>query len=475
MGFRYISVEGVEEQNIEVCAYALYSDLTRIGDFSCSDKLLNQLQSNIVWGAKSNLLDIPTDCPQRDERMGWTGDIAVFGPTACYNFEMSRFLEKWLRDMRAEQFPGGGIPNTVPRQGYGFPATMPDMAVGWWDDACVLVPWALYMAEGDTQVLRDNYAMMKKYIKAQLFWAGLFSFGKNRYIWATPGIFHFGDWVAPDVPQMGQWQARSKWTDTASIKNMCSRVSKIAEILGEEEDKAYYADLADKVSDAYCSVLTDGYGKLKEEFQSAYVLPIYLDMFPDAVTKAKAAGNLVKLVEKNNYCIGTGFPGTPYILFVLADNGHADVAFKMLMNTKCPSWLYEVKVGATTIWERWDGLDEDGFCPIGDDGTGGMISYNHYASGAVGDFLYKRIAGIEATEPGYRSFRVKPLIGGGLTQAKACVETPYGTAGSEWKLENGTLTLKVTVPVSTQCAVILPDGQTRSVGSGSYEFSCKMK
>lgn len=474
MGFRYISVEGVEQKDIRVAAWALYSEVERIGDFACSDEMLNKLQSNIIWGAKSNFVDIPTDCPQRDERMGWTGDIAVFSPTACYNFNMSRFLNKWLMDVKAEQFPGGGIPNTVPRQSYGFPTTMPDMAVDWWDDACILVPWAEYQARGDIEMLRRFYPMMKKYVKACTFWAGLLSFGKHRYIWHTPGMLHFGDWVAPDVPKMSQWQGRSKWTATASLKNTSGLVARIAEILDETQDVAYYKDLSAKVADAYCSILTDGNGKLLEEFQTAYVLPLYLDMFPNAEVKAKAAENLVKLVEKNGYCIGTGFPGTPYILFVLADNGHVDTAYKMLLNTKCPSWLYEVKMGATTIWERWDGLDENGICPIGDDGTDMMISYNHYASGAVGDFLYRRVAGIEAVEPGYKAFTVKPVLGGGLTWAKGSVNTPYGMVSTSWKLENGMFTVDIQVPVGTRCELVLPNGLAKTYGSGCYTETCAL-
>lgn len=473
MGFRYISVEGIEEKNVEVAALALYSDVERIGEFSCSNDMIEQLQSNIIWGAKSNFVDIPTDCPQRDERMGWTGDIAVFAPTACYNFDMSRFLDKWLLDVKAEQLKTGGIPNTVPSQGYAFPATMPEMAVDWWGDACVLVPWAEYWARGDVEVLRKMYPTMKKYVNACRFWAGLFSVGKKKYIWDTPATLHFGDWVAPDAPQMSQWQARAKWTATASLRNTSSITAKVAEILGENGDAAYFRELSDKVADAYCSVLTDGGGKLLgDEFQTAYVLPLCLDMFPNAPVKALAAANLVKLVEKGDYCIGTGFPGTPYILFALADNGHADTAYKMLMNTKCPSWLYEVKMGATTIWERWDGLDENGECPIGDDGTDTMISYNHYASGAVGDFLYRRVAGIEAIEPGYKTFAVKPVPGGGLTWAKGSVNTPYGLVAAKWRIEDGKFTIDVQVPVGTTCQLTLPDGISKTYGSGSYTASC---
>ena len=467
MGFRYASVEGIDPEDVEVSAFALYSDLERIGDFSCSNEMINQLQSNIVWGSKSNLMDIPTDCPQRDERMGWTGDIAVFAPTACYNFDMSRFFEKWLRDVKDEQLKSGGIPNTVPVQSYGFPTTMPKMAVAWWGDACVLVPWAEYQARGDVELLRKMYPTMKKYVKACKFWCS-FGFGKKRYIWNMPGVLGFGDWVAPDVSQMSQWQARIKWTGTASLCNTSGLVAQIAEILGEEEDAKYYSDLRDKVADAYCSVLTDGNGKLLEEFQTAYVLPIYLHMFPDDETQAKAAENLAKLVEKSDYCIGTGFPGTPYILYALADNGQEETAFKMLLNTKCPSWLYEVRVGATTIWEHWNGLDEDGYPAVGENGTDNMVSYNHYASGAVGNFLYQRIAGIEATEPGYKSFRIKPIMGGELTSARGSVNTPYGTIVSDWTLDGDDFTINIEVPVGTTCELVLPNGATQTFGSGSY-------
>lgn len=206
MGFRYVSVSGIEAQNIEIEAVAVYSDLETTGYFDCSNEMLNRLNQNILWSSKSNFVDIPTDCPQRDERMGWTGDIAVFAPTACYNFDMSRFLDKWLRDVQAEQRPTGGIPNVVPEQGFGFPATMPVMAVDFWGDACILVPWAEYIARGDLSILKKYYAMMKKYVDACRFWAGLFSFGQKRFIWDTHHMLHFGDWVAPDVPHMSQWQ-----------------------------------------------------------------------------------------------------------------------------------------------------------------------------------------------------------------------------------------------------------------------------
>lgn len=472
MGFRYVSVEGVDRDHLRVAALALYSDLRETGSFSCSDERLNRLQENIRWGAKSNFVDIPTDCPQRDERMGWTGDIAVFAPTSCYNFDMGRFLRKWLRDVRSEQRRGGGIPVTVPAQGFGFPTTIPAMAVDFWGDACVLVPWALYQAEGDEDVLRENFDTMKRYVDACRFWAGL-GVGDHHYIWHTPAPLHFGDWVAPDVPQMGQWQARSKWTATASLRNTSSLVARIAHILGDREAEERYGRLSERVARAYENVFTDGGGRLKEEFQTAYVLPIHYRIF-QGENLDHAVDNLVRLVEKSHYCIGTGFPGTPYILFALADNGRADVAYKMLMNTACPSWLYEVVMGATTIWERWDGLDENGECPIGDDGTDLMISYNHYASGAVGDFLYRRVAGIEPEEAGYRRFSVRPLVGGGLTSASGSLETPYGTARSSWSVQDGVFSIEVEVPLGTTCDLTLPDGEAHELSSGRHAYACAL-
>ncbi len=469
MGFRYMSVKGISRDKIRVTARALYSDVPDNGSFTCSNEMINRLQENIRWGAKSNFVDIPTDCPQRDERMGWTGDIALFARTAVFNYGCERFLGKWLKDMRAEQKKTGGIPNTIPSQGYGFPVTMPVIAVDFWGDASILVPYALYMAGGDKKVLLDNYEMMKKYVDACRFWAGFLSFGKRRYLWNTLSSLHFGDWVAPDVPKMSQWQKRSKWTATASLSNTARLLSEIAGILGKEYDEKLYRKVSEGAASAYRKYLTDGNGKLLDEFQTAYVLPVYFDMFKGK-EKQNAADNLARLVRDNDYRIGTGFPGTPYILFALADNGHEDEAFKMLTNTRCPSWLYEVKMGATTIWERWDGLDENGNCPIGDDGTDTMISYNHYASGAVGDFLYRRVAGIEPITAGYEHFSVKPLIGGGITSAEGHVNTPYGEIISSWKISDNLFSINVKVPIGSTCHLSLPDGTEKLLANGTYNF-----
>lgn len=469
MGFRYASISGIDKEDIEVEAIALYSDIKNDGSFTCSDSRINQLQSNITWSGKSNFVDIPTDCPQRDERMGWTGDIAVFASTACYNFSLKRFLTKWLKDCRSEQLKSGGLPQVVPTNGFGFPATFPKKAVSFWGEASTFVPFALYQKTGDINILKDNYEMMKRYVKAEKFWAS-FGFGKNRYIWHDMSVMEFGDWVAGDVDSSHIWQKRSKWTNTCAFKASCSILAKVASILGYEDDEKYYSTLANKISDAYVSILTDKNGRLKNEFQSAYVLPLYFDMFPSD-QKEVAAKNLEKLAIKASHTIGTGFPGTPYLLFALADNGCKDEAFKMLLNDKCPSWLYEVDKGATTIWERWNGLDENGRCACGEDGTGGMVSFNHYAFGAVGDFLYRRVLGLEATSGGYKTFIIKPMMGGNITSASGKVETPYGTIRCNWKIEGELFSIDVDIPMATSCRLTLPSGKEFDLENGSYSYS----
>lgn len=473
MGFRYVGVAGIAREDLELSAMALYSDVADNGEFSCSNAMLNQLQSNIRWGAKSNFVDIPTDCPQRDERLGWTGDIALFAPTAAYNFNMSRFFEKWLQDVKAEQTRGGGIPVTVPlvRVYFQWEIMIP-MAVDHWGDACILVPWAEYRTRGDLSLLRDLYPTMKRYIKACKFWAGLGSIGRHRRIWKL--LHHYGDWCAPGTGLWG-WMGRGKWTATACLAHSGKIVAEIARLLGHEDEAEAYETLSRETAGAYRGILMQADGSVKKEFQTAYVLPLYYGMLSGA-DREKTAAHLARMIRSNDYHIGTGFPGTPYVLFALADNGYAEDAFRMLLTDSCPSWLYEIKTGATTIWERWDALREDGTCNTGnDDGTGGMVSFNHYAGGAVGDFLYRRIAGIEAVTGGYRSFKIEPLVGGGLTWARGAVTTAYGRIKSEWQCEGSSFSLRIEVPVGTGCEVVLPDGTRNKVGSGTYQFSCEAK
>lgn len=454
MGFRYIGISGIAPENIEVCALALYSDFDETGSFECSDALLNKLQSNIIWSGKSNFVDIPTDCPQRDERMGWTGDISVFARTACFDFDLSAFLEKWLSDVRAEQGRGSGLPLVVPKQGISAPT----VATACWADCIILVPWAEYLARGDTQLLREMYPAMKRYLKAVRFWASLSGPGKyRRHIWKW--LFQFGDWCAPEGG-IFDWMKRGKWIATAYYANSCHIVSKIADILGKKEDAKYFAGLSKKIAASFRHVFTDGKGKLKSEFQTGYVLPLAFGIVEGAERESMAQ-NLERLVRERGYHLSTGFTGTPHILFALADGGKAETAYKLLLQDTAPSWLYCVKGGATTTWEEWT---------IDPRKEGNIPSYNHYAYGAVGDFLYRRVAGIEPTKGGYKEFRVKPILGGGLTYAKASVKTSYGMAGSEWRVEDGKFFMKVTVPVSCTCRVTMPNGKQVTLQSGEYDL-----
>ncbi len=466
MGFRYAGVSGIDPEDLELTALVLHSELERTGEFACSNELLNKLNENIRWGGLSNFVDIPTDCPQRDERMGWTGDAAVFASTACFNFDMSRFYDKWLRDQSAEQGPGGGFPMVIPQQGDEWTVC----ATSCWGDSCILVPWAEYLARGDMELLKRQYPTMKKFLKAVKGWANLLSIGHSRYIWGYPP-FHFGDWCAPGADFMF-WVMRAKWVGTSYFANSCDIMARIAALLGEDQDAAYYEKIRSKIILAHRKKLTDGKGKLKNEFQTAYTLPLHFGMTDGEETKAMVE-NLAKLLKKNDYKVGTGFPGTPYLLFALSDHGHLEDAYRVLLQEDCPGWLYAVKAGATTMWERWDALKPDGTVNMGLGGDdGGMVSFNHYANGAVGDWLYRRVAGIEPIEGGYRKFRIAAMPGGGLTHANGLVQTPFGTVSSDWKITEKTFHITIQVPVSTECTLVLPTGETHILQSGQYSFHC---
>lgn len=462
MGFRYVGVTGIEPEAIEIRALALSSHLEETGSFQCSNPMLNRLNENIRHSARSNLMDIPTDCPQRDERMGWTGDIAVFARTACWNYNMDDFFCKWMKDVASEQSSVWGIPTVVPRMGHDWPR----FVTACWGDCCTLVPWAEYMARGDAEILRQCYPIMKKFLRLVELWASVFSVGKQRYIWKLP--FQFGDWCAPEG-EGKQWRQKGPWIATAYFANSCQIAEQTALLLGNKNDAEYYRKLRSKIVDAYRSVFTDGQGKLYEEFQTGYVLPLYFNMVHGQEAKTMAS-RLNDLLKKSDYHLTTGFTGTPYLLFALADNGYAETAYRVLLQEKCPSWLYEVKSGATTIWERWDALDDNGQIKDGD-----MVSFNHYASGAVGDFLYRRVLGIEALEGGYRYFRVEPVLGGGITWAEGSQKTKYGTIYVRWEISKNIFVITVKVPQNTKCNLIMPDGQTFFIEDGSHQYTVTLK
>ena len=483
MGFRYARVQGIEPENIEITAQVVSSLGLPSGGFSCSNEKLNQLQRNIQWGARSNFVDIPTDCPQRDERMGWTGDIAVFASTACFNFDTARFLDKWLLDLIYDQGRGGGIPFVVPAGKLGIPA----FATAGWGDCASLVPWALYRKIGSRKLIERQYESVRRLLHAERFWASFLSFGEQRYIWRLP--FQFGDWLSPGE-NAKQWQHKAPWIATAYFYNTARIASEMAAVLGKEKDAEAFRKLTGRIEDAYRSVFMNEEGLLKEEFQAGYICPICFGMFTQEERK-KMGQRLAELAEENGYRIATGFLSTPYLLFALSDTGHADAAYRILLNEECPGWLYAVDRGATTIWERWDALLPDGTVNLSNDQAGGdsassadydpedqsrpsMTSFNHYAYGAVGDWLCRRIAGLEALEPGWKRFRSKPIPGGGLTRAEAHTQTPFGKASSRWEIKDGIFTLTIEVPRGTCCEAVLPDGAEKTLPAGSHTLSCRI-
>lgn len=460
MGFRYIGISGIEPEYIEeISAVALYSDFEEIGEFSCSNEELNQLQSNIKWSGKSNFVDIPTDCPQRDEKQGWTGDIALFGSTACFNFNLSRFLDKWLLDLKEEQGRFGSIPFVIPKRG----TKTPSITTSCWGDSCIMVPWAEYLSGGNLSLLRRQYPVMKKYMKAVKRWASLFSVRKtDKRIWKL--MFHFGDWCAP-YGNIKDWLGRGKWVGTAYWAYTCGLMSRIARLLGDEQESRAYQKLRKEICLAYEEVFTDKNGKLKEEFQTGYVLPLYFKI-GDEEKRRQMADHLWRLIEEDGVHLNTGFTATPYILFALADNGKLTEAYRLLLQDTNPSWLYQIRQGATTFWEQWDTIQTDGSLK--------SASMNHYAYGAVGDFLYRRVCGLESRSGGYRSFVIEPRVGGGLEWAKCRHMTPYGEISLHWELLNEKFVIRFEVPVSTECELILPNGKRQKFGSGSYVIESAM-
>ncbi len=464
MGFRYAEVDGIDPGDVEVSALVLHSDLRETGDFTCSDQRLNRLQSLIRWSGKSNLFEVPTDCPQRDERLGWTGDISAFAPTACYGFDISGFLDKWLRDVAAEQAEDGGIPFVVPN----IESLGPSVPTACWGDCCILVPWAEYEARGDLELLRRMYPVMKKYLGSVEHWAGAHApeDPAQKRVWKL--LFQFGDWNAPGLtPQ--QCMDRGPWVGTAFFARTSAILAETAGLLGYREDQQAFESLNREVRETYLNVFTDGRGTLTpEEFQTGYVLPLAFGI-AEGDSAETMAENLARLVRENGDHLSTGFTGTPWLLFALADHGQPEAAWRLLYQDTCPSWLYEVNNGATTFWEGWDNIPED--APVHDARhcvSDSGVSFNHYAYGSVGAFLYRRVLGLEPLEAGYRRFRVRPLSGGGLTWCQGGFDSPYGRIRVRWELREGTMEFTLDVPVSTQCEVTWPDGRTMTLSSGYH-------
>jgi len=459
-GFRYVAVAGFpgELKSDSITGVVIHSDMHPTSEFETSSKLVNQLQHNIIWGQKGNFLDVPTDCPQRDERLGWTGDAQVFSRTAAFNMDVASFFTKWLKDVAFDQFENGSVPFVVPDvlSSPGKPAG----GSAAWSDVAVIIPWNMYLSYGDKRILETQYASMAKWVEYERKRAG------DDYIW--DGDFHFGDWLAfatsrPDYP--GATTSKDLIA-TAFFAHSTDLLQRSAQVLGKDADAARYADLLAKIKKAFCREYVTDTGRVGENTQTAYALALQFYLLPDEL-RPVAAKRLADEVRQRHH-LTTGFVGTPYLCHVLSRYGYLAEAYMLLNREEYPSWLYPVKAGATTIWERWDGQKPDGSFQ-----DKGMNSFNHYAYGAIGEWMYRVMAGIEIDEaaPGYKHILIQPQPGGGFTQVKASHNTMYGTVSSAWTLKDDTFELAVEVPANTWATVRLPKAQLANVQESGHQLA----
>lgn len=459
-GFRYIKIEGYKGEITpeNFTAVALYSDMKPTGTFSCSNPLINQLQHNILWGQKGNFLDVPTDCPQRDERMGWTGDAQAFSRTASFNMNVLNFFSKWLKDVALDQEPNGAVPFVVPNVWFD---TLSVRGSAGWGDVATIAPWNMYLAYGDKRILEQQYPSMKA-------WVDYMTSKSKNNLWNTG--FHFGDWLfyrpADDLDGLSAVTdkyliAQCFWAHSTQL------LINTAQVLGNDNDVKKYTELLKSIKEAFKNEYVTPNGRLVSGTQTAYLLALQFDMLPENM-RTKAVDELTKNIALYKNHLTTGFLGTPYLCHVLSRFGKTDLAYKLLLQETYPSWLYPVKMGATTIWERWDGIKPDSTVQ-----TPTMNSYNHYAYGAIGDWMYRVIAGIdtEIDGVGYKKIRIKPHIEKGLTNASANYLTPYGNVSSTWKIENGKLLLDVEIPTNTTAKLFIPAQNTDAISESEKPLS----
>ena len=486
-GFRYIRIEGIEgEPNLEDYEIVpVWSDFENVGSFSSSNALVNQLQSNIWWGFHDNFLDVPTDCPQRNERLGWTGDAQVFFRTASFLGRVENFFEKWLADLRTDQFDDGTVPRIIPNAYMESTRNRRRTAACGWADAATIVPWKHYMAYGDKAILAAQYPSMTA-------WVGFLitNSKEQNYLWTGNESDHYGDWLfySVDNDRDGVSAVTSKrLLAQCFFIHSLDNVIKAAGALGKAADVVYYKDIAQKARKAYLDEYVTSNGLVSSDTQTAYVLALHFDLLPENM-RAQAAKRLVDNIKRYKNHITTGFLGTPYICEVLTRFGYTDVAYTLLLQEGCPGWLYQVKMGATTVWERWDSIRKDGSIP-----DNGMNSLNHYAYGSIGDWLYREAVGIKEAAPGYKRIAIKPHTGGNFENMEASTVTPYGKVSAAWKAKENVLKeLAVDIPFNTTAEIYVPaigmgavkvndasvapagmvDGYVKyTVGSGSYIFT----
>ena len=463
-GFRYIKVSNYKGEITldDIEGRVVHSDMEPNGDFECSDEMVNRLQKNIQWGLRGNFLDVPTDCPQRDERLGWTGDAQVFAKTACFNMNTAAFYRKWMKDFSVDQKEDGSVPWVVPNvvEDGGGTGWSDGFGATGWADAAVIIPWVVYQTYRDERILKDQYTSMKGWVDYMIQEAG------ETYIFKSG--FHFGDWLsfaeyytynynAPDYGYAGA-NTDKDLIATAYFYYTTGLLEKIARVVGKNQDADAFRELLPKIKDAFCKEFMTKTGRLISGTQTAYVLALAFDLLPEEMIPIVAK----RLADDVNYFghLTTGFLGTPLICQALEENGYADIAYNLLLNKKYPSWLYPITKGATTIWERWDGIKPDGTFQ-----TVGMNSFNHYAYGAVGNWLYTSVAGIrqDADHPGYKRAIIKPILTNKFDFVKASYKSVYGEIISHWVLKDGEVKLNITIPPNTTALVYLPNNNATNI------------
>lgn len=462
MGFRFIEVDGfpgtLTADNIT--GVVVHSDMQPTSKYESSDSLINQLQHNIVWGQKGNFLDVPTDCPQRDERLGWTGDAQAFFRTAAFNYNVAAFFTKWMKDLALDQRKGGEVPVVIPDVLNPQGSETAGCSAGW-GDVATIIPWELYLVYGDKQLLETQYPSMKAWVEYIRKKSG------DSMIWKGGSVY--GDWLffhplvnnhtSPDGHTEHDFIATAFYAYSTRI------LANAARVLGKTDDAKTYDELFNKIKKVFIHEYVTSAGRVGTNSQTSYVLSLMFNLLPDDL-RAKSAQFLVNDIRSRNTHLSTGFLGTPYLCHVLSDNGFVDVAYDLLLQKTFPSWLYPVTQGATTIWERWDGQRPDGTFQ-----DKGMNSFNHYAYGAIGDWMYRVSAGLDTKSAGYRHLLLKPHPSKKLEFSKATFESAYGTVTSGWERKDGKILVNLVVPPNAKATVILQTDNPSNVTEAGQAIS----
>jgi alpha-L-rhamnosidase len=447
MGFRFVEVTGFQGEltSDNLTGIVVHSDMAVTGSYECSNPLINQLQHNIQWGQKGNFVDVPTDCPQRNERLGWTGDAQVFCRTAAFNMDVASFFSKWLKDVASDQKPAGEISMFVPDVRKAQESTSSPTSAGW-GDVAVIAPWNMYLVYGDKRLLETQYPSMKAWVEYIRKKAG------DSYLWKGGSVY--GDWLFYH-PSVNNHREPDGFTEhdfiaTAFYAYSSGILAAAAKELGKTEDEKTYSDIFKKIKEVFINEYVTKAGRVGTNSQTSYVLALMFNLLPDDL-REKSAHFLAEDIKSRGNHLSTGFLGTPYLCHVLSGNGYTDVAYDLLLQESYPSWLYPVKMGATTIWERWDGMKTDSLFQ-----DPGMNSFNHYAYGAVGDWMYRVSAGIETKGPGYKHLVLQPHPAKKLSYSKASFESPYGTVVSGWERKGTMITVTVKIPANAVATIMLP-------------------